>query len=126
MMKSGKKPIGMTSDQAAALFLSDGATDNVHKAQLMSSGNTLEIDALQRAHLRRMMGFDFKMKITPARILLLSEDGPRVSARTRLDEGDLDSYNNIINPAVIERIVAACIKLKEKWDAANERTNAVR
>jgi hypothetical protein len=112
---------GLTSEEAGALIVSGGRTKDVEEAEIIAQGQTLEIDALQRAHLRRAMGFDFKLKLAPNKIHLYSETGPHVSSHTKLKEGDLDEYGNIVNPQVIDNIVNACLVLKQRWDAAVQK-----
>lgn len=106
----------LTSLQAAALILSEGRTDDVEKAELLASGNELDMEALQRAHLRRMMGFDFRMKFRPNKIHVSTTQDPYLSTHCKLQEGDTDKYGNIVNPDVIPRLVAACVRLKAKYD----------
>jgi hypothetical protein len=113
--------VGMTSEEAGALIVSGGRTKDVEEAEIIAAGQTLQLDALQRAHLRRAMGFDFKLKVAPNKIHLYSETGPHVSAHCKLREGDLDTYGNIINQEVIENIVSACLVLKQRWDAAVQK-----
>lgn len=110
-----KKKMGMTSTEFAALMLSGGHTDNLNKAAAYAKGVDLNMDALQRSHLRRMMGFDFEIQQMPNIILVTSKQKP--FARTRCDilEGETDSYGNVISEALIDRLVDACMRLKNKW-----------
>jgi|SRR6185437_5485127 len=116
-MEQPKKK-GMTSLEAAALVLSNGHTTDLNKAAVMSKGVDLNMDNLQRAHLRRMMGFDFQIKQTATKIHVYSKEGPHVSTSAKIWQGELDEYGNIINEELIDRLVDACLRLKKKWIAA--------
>lgn len=121
---AGKK--GMTSVEAAALILSGGATKDAEEAQILASADAFDMDGLQRSHLRRMMGFDFRIKIRPDqhKILVSSKDGPKVRTHAKIKDGEIDQYGNIINEDLIDRLVDACARLKAKWEAANDKADA--
>lgn len=116
------KKKGMTSLEAAALIISQGHTDDINKAATYAQGVSLEIDGLQRAHLRRMMGFDFEIQQLPNVLLITSKEKP--FARTRCDvwEGETDEYGNIIDEALINRLVDSCLRLKKHWIAEKRRS----
>jgi hypothetical protein len=57
--KPPKAKTTMSSREAAALILSEGATDDVEEAELLSDGKILDRDKLIQAHFRRQLGFDF-------------------------------------------------------------------
>ena len=58
--KKPRKPT-MSSLEAAALIATDGATDDVQKANMMTSGQLLDEDKLVRAFYRRELGFDLSV-----------------------------------------------------------------
>lgn len=109
---------GLSSTEAAALFISEGRTTNVQEAEAFASGQAFDIDAMQRAHLRRMMGFDFKVKISGQKLLVIAKEGPKVRTHAKIMPGDLDKYGNIVSEDLIGRLVEACVRLKVKWDKA--------
>lgn len=121
--------IGITSVDAAALFLSDGRTTDPTLAAMIDEAESLpglekkDYEALERGELRDMMGFDFKIKIAPAKskLLVSSKEGPKVRTHAKVKPGEVDDYGNIISEELIGRLVQACVRLKEKWDAANEK-----
>lgn len=116
-------PNKMTSVEAAAMILSGGRTRDVELANHMANGFDMDMDGLARAGLRRSMGFDFGLKIRPGvpYILVLSREKPYVHTKCKLFEGDLDEYGSITNEETIKRLVAACVRLKEKREALIER-----
>jgi hypothetical protein len=114
----------LTSREAAALILSDGRTSDVAEAELLTSAPSLELDGLQRAHLRRMMGFNFAVKVHGSRILVISKEGPHIITRCNIKSGEMDDYGNITSEKLIERLVNACVRLKIQWDAEQMRLEA--
>jgi len=70
--------------------------------------NTLNLDALQRAHLRRMMGFNFRFKEAPNKLHVSSTSQPYVSTWCK--------FNGVYDEASIDRLVNACERLKIKHD----------
>jgi hypothetical protein len=108
-----KKKIGITSEQAAALYLSDGMTDDVELAQQYDSGELFDMDGLQRAALRRQMGFDFDVKYTERKFYVRSKEAPFVTAQA--------DYNGVIDEQAIIALVDACILLKQRYQDAKER-----
>lgn len=123
-MKDVPDKKGLTSLEAAALILSDGQTTDPNKAVSMSQGVDLNMDGLQRAHLRRMMGFDFEMQQLPNVILVTSKEKPLVRSRCKVLKGETDEYGNVISDDLINRLVEACLDLKLKYDAEKERLKA--
>jgi hypothetical protein len=117
----------MSSLEAAALIVSGGKTKDLDKAVILQNeGNEFNMDGMQRAHLRRLMGFDFKVRVTKHKIYVTSKEGPEVRTRAALEEGELDDYGNIIKESAIDKLVDACARLKEKWDeevAKRDRAN---
>jgi hypothetical protein len=109
--KAASRP-GITSVQAAALYLSGGLTDDPELATTMDRGELLNLDALQRADLRRKMGFDFEIRVQRNFIHVHSKEGPKVSTRARIQHGE-------INEESVNALVNACLRLKEKWEQAN-------
>ena len=117
---------GVTSTEAAALILSDGRTDNPVEAGILASGQTLELEELERAALRRMMGFDFVIKIRDPRIMVISKEGPHLIKKCVIKPGEIDEYGNIISESLIKRLTQACVRLKLAWDAEVMRQEAKR
>lgn len=114
----------VTSEQAAALWLSDGQTDDPQKAVNYDVGQELDMDGLQRSHLRRMMGFDFGIQIHPNVILVTATDGSLLRTRCKLLKDDTLSTKQglkLTNEAAIDRLVDACERLKVKWEAKHVR-----
>lgn len=109
---------GISSTEAAALYISGGQTTDPNEAVAYSDGTALNMEALQRAHLRRMMGFDFKVKVHGRKLLVSSKEGPAVRTHAKVLPGDLDQYGNIISEDLIGRLVEACVRLKVKWEKA--------
>lgn len=112
---------GLDSTQAAALFLSGGKTTDPNEAVAISSGVAFDMDGLQRAHLRRMMGFDFKVKVSGRKLLVSSKEGPKVRTHAKILPGELNQHGSIISEDLIGRLVEACLRLKVKWDKAQEK-----
>lgn len=121
-----QKQKGLTSVEAAALLLSEGHTTDPEEAQIIAEGKELNMDELMRAGLRRSMGFDFKIKVRARKILVMADDGSHLRTNAKIKDGELDSYGNIVSKELIQRLVDACVELKEKWDAKQEKANAVR
>lgn len=115
------KKKSMTSLEAAALILSEGHTSDLNEAATYAKGVSLEMDGLQRAHLRRLMGFDFEMQQLPNIILVTSKEKPYVRTRCDILEGETDDRGNIIDDALINRLVDTCMRLKVKWAAEKRR-----
>lgn len=99
----------MTSLEAAALILSNGTTTDIEQAAYYDEGTELNLDALQRAHLRRMMGFDFQLKIRDKKLIVYSTEGPFV--RTWC------GYGVTMGEKTVEKLVDACLRLKLKYEA---------
>lgn len=121
MTDDQSKKKGLTSVEAAALYLSDGRTADPNLAVIIDQNrqNDIDMDALQRAHLRRMMGFDFRIKFAPNKIHISSKQPPYVTTWCRLKEGDaLETPQGfqLTNEQAIDRLVDACARLKDKYD----------
>lgn len=116
-------PTKMTSIEAAALYLSQGkTTDPVLATAIDESRNEdMGLDAFQKSHLRRMMGFDFRMKMAPNKIHVSSKEEPYVSTHCKIKEGETDKHGNIIKEELIDRLVEACLRLKTKYEAELEK-----
>lgn len=113
----GAKPsLKLTSTEAAALILSEGRTTDPQLAETYVSSVELDIEALKKSGLRREMGFDFQVKMRPNYLLCLSKQSPYVHTKALIKPGEVDEYGNIISPELIDRLVAACLRLKVKWD----------
>lgn len=103
---------GLTSVQAAALYLSDGKTDDpeeaVHYNATGAGADGFQMDELQKAHLRRMMGFNFEVKLKHKKITVYSTETPYVMHETK--------YSGIMNEKTVDKIVDACATLKELYE----------
>jgi hypothetical protein len=118
-MNNDIDPSKLSSLEAAALYLSDGATKDPAKAAIIDANkkNELNMDALQRAHLRRMMGFNFRIKMQPNKIHVSSTQDPYVTTWCRITGDDVIN-GQITNEATLDRLVDACARLKGKYDKA--------
>lgn len=70
--------------------------------------NTLNLDALQRAHLRRMMGVNFRIKVTPNKYHITTTEDPYVTTWCK--------FTGVVDEAFIDRLVNACLRLKIKYE----------
>jgi hypothetical protein len=112
---------GLSSEQGAALFLSNGETADPNEAVMMANDHqTFDMDAMTRAALRRKMGFDFKVKVRGSKVMVSSKDGPKVRTSCRIKPGEVDDNGNIVSEELIGRLVDACLRLKTKWEEASE------
>lgn len=111
-------PSQMTSLEAAALYLSGGKTRDPALAVVLDENakDEFNMDAMQRAHLRRMMGFDFRMKMAPNKIHVSSKEEPYVTTHCKIREGEMNGQH-IVKESLIDRLVDACLRLKIKHDA---------
>jgi hypothetical protein len=116
-----RKKLGLTSVDAAALLLSEGRTKDPNEAAQIAEGKELNLDGLHRAGLRRSMGFDFELQIMPNVILVTAKERPFARTRAKIYEGETDKYGNIIAQELINRLVDACVRLKDKRDELIER-----
>jgi len=107
-------PNDMTSIEAAALILSNGETTDPEQAQLIADGKVFDLDKMKRAHLRRMMGFDFDLKFTHRKFYVRSKQPPFVTAQASY-EGDP------WEPEAIDKLVGACLTLKNRYEAAKKK-----
>jgi len=113
----GVDPSTQTSLEAAALILSQGQTKDPAKAHhIAQGGNPFDMDALQRAHLRRMMGFDFSLNERYKKVIIMSNQSPLVS-----EEFD---FSGVWDEESVELLVEHCLKLKEKYEAELEDDTA--
>jgi hypothetical protein len=121
-MSNDKPKTGLTSVEAAALYLSNGRTKDPTLAGIIDENrqNELDMDGLQRAHLRRMMGFDFEIQIMSRAILVTAKGkGKLLRTRAKMYPGDIEA-GQITNEAAVDRLVEACVRLKQKH-AAEQR-----
>lgn len=108
----------MSSVQAAALYLSDGATDDPHLANhIASGGSAFDMDAMQRAHLRRMMGVDFDIGINEleSTFTVWTKDGSDVQLQAK--------YSGVIDEAAIDILVETCLMVKQLWEKKNDEVS---
>lgn len=108
-----KKKIGLTSEEAAALYLSDGATTDPELAQQYDKGELFDMDAMQRAALRRQMGFDFDVKYSDRKFFVRSKQSPFVTTQA--------DYSGTIDQNAITALVDACLRLKDRYEEAQRR-----
>lgn len=104
---------GMTSLQAAAMYLSDGKTDDAEEVNQTVEQERFTMDTLQKAHLTKLMGFRFSVDVTYKKITVKSDEAPflRQSA----------SFSGVMDEEAVNTIVALCGKLKEAWDKEKTR-----
>lgn len=102
---------GRTSVEAATEYLD--AMDEQAKL--------LDMDALERAALRRAMGFDFQVSFAPSKIFISAVGFKKLRVHIKLQPGDLDDEGNVIPDKVNKRLADACIRLKAKYDAKEKR-----
>lgn len=120
------KKLGITSQEAAAMLISGGQTSDPHKAAMIAEGRDLDMDGLQKAHLRRMMGVDFRIKIAPNKLHVSTKVQPYVTTWCRIKEGETDKYGHIIEEALMNRLVDACLRLKLKYEATVKKLEATK
>lgn len=102
----------MSSLEAAALILSNGATKDIEQAQYYDQGSELQLDSLQRAHLRRLMGFDFQLVMRDKKMVISSAEAPYVTTWC--------GYSGVMDEAAVDKLVNACLRLKKKYETARE------
>lgn len=107
----------MTSLEAAALYLSNGETNDPAKAAHYTDGTILDMDELQRAHLRRMMGVDFGVSIKDRKMTVFTKEYPYVSKSIRIGK--------TITEKTIDKLVDLClsVKLQYEEDKAKEESS---
>lgn len=103
---------GMTSLEAAALYLSDGETSDPAKAAHYADASVLNIDELQKAHLRRMMGFDWEVTMKDKRMTVYSKEYPYVSKTVKT--------SGIMNERTVDKLVDLCLEVKLLFEAEKE------
>lgn len=108
---------GMTSLQAAAMYLSDGATDDAEGVNKDYQAETFNMDALQRAHLTKLMGFRFSVDVKYKKITVSSNDAPLLSKSA--------AFSGVMDQEAVNTVVELCGQLKEAWDKekANDEKN---
>ncbi len=108
----------MNSVEAASLLISDGATKDPRlAAHIQDGGNPFNMDALQRAHLRRMMGCDFEIGINEleSTFTVWTKEGPYVELSSK--------YSGVIDERAIDILVETCLMVKQLWERDNDTTN---
>lgn len=111
-----KQPRGMTSREAAAMMISDGATKDVALAELIADGKALDPDVLTRSHFRRQFGFDFTVEPDPKSLRYIIRDAELGLSVTCGYEADFNNQG--------ARLAKACIKLKKLHDKKLAETEA--
>jgi hypothetical protein len=111
-MKPNKE--NLSSEEAAALLLSGGQTKNPREAEhIASGGDGLNLDELQRAHLRRLMGFDFSITVRNKKISVFSTVEPYVTSWC--------GYNGTMDERAIDKLIVTCLRLKKKYEATKAK-----
>lgn len=100
---------GLTSLEAAALLVSGGKTKDYQEANHMAS-NPFDLDKLQQAHLRRMMGFDWGVDITYKKMRVYSKQAPFVESTA--------DFSGLMDEDAVDILVETCLDVKMKWDEA--------
>lgn len=95
---------GMSSLEAAALYLSDGETSDPAKAAHYADASVLDLDELQKAHLRRMMGFDWSVTMKDKRMTVFSTEYPYVSKTVKT--------SGVMNEKTVDKLVDTCLAVK--------------
>ena len=106
---------GMTSLQAAAMYLSDGATDDAQEVNQTVQAETFNMDALQRAHLSKLMGFRFSVDVTYKKITVKSNEPPYFSKSA--------AFSGVMDQEAVDTVVELCGQLKELWDSEKQKEN---
>lgn len=104
---------GMTSLQAAAMYLSDGATDDAEEVNKAAQAETFNMDTLQRAHLTKLMGFHFSVHVTYKKIIVSADEPPYLSKSA--------AFSGVMDQEAVDTVVKLCGQLKEAWE--KEKTN---
>lgn len=106
-----KPDTSLTSLEAAALYLSEGQTSDPDEA-VHYNNQAFSIDALQKAHLRRMMGFDFSVDIKDKKMIVFSKEAPFLTEESE--------YSGVMDEDAVDVLVETCAALKVAWDDAKE------
>lgn len=121
VLPPGEDPDKLTSVEAAALLISGGKTKDPGMASYIAEGREFDEDKLIQSHLRRMMGFDFRIKVNPNKIHISSKQEPYVTTHMKLKEGDLNPLLELTNEEAVDRLVDACLRLKNKYEDAKAK-----
>jgi hypothetical protein len=78
--------------------------------------SVFDMDGLERAALRRAMGFDFDITFAPSKIFVSARDHKKLRVHVKLTDGDVDANGDIIPGKVESRLADACVRLKAKFD----------
>ena len=107
----------LTSDQAAALLISEGKTSNAEDAAFYQTvediGDEFVFDLQEslRNDLKRRMGFDFAVEIRKTKVTVRAVEGKQVSKWMRRPKE--------WTPKDIEKLVKICLKVKKEWERLN-------
>jgi hypothetical protein len=107
----------MTSLEAAALYLSDGATKDpneaVHYNATGAGSDGFDLDELQKAHLRRMMGCDFSITIKNKRLTVFTTEYPYVSKTVKT--------SGLMNEKTVDKLVDTCLAVKLMFEEEKQK-----
>lgn len=113
MIQNPNDPINrptMTSTEAAALILSEGATTDVDKANMIASGQGLDFDALARSGFAKTMGFEFSiLEDSKTGHWIARDDETGITIRTPMSK--TASFDEDA-----QHLANACMRLKDKHD----------
>lgn len=110
----------LSSVDAASLLISDGATKDPSLANhIQQGGSPFNMDALQRSHLTRMMGFEFDIEINEFEnyVKVWSTEGPEVTC--------VSKYEGTFNEETVDLLVDTCLEVKMAWDKTNSPDEVV-
>lgn len=118
--KKQNKP-SMSSLEAGALIVSNGATDDVETANLMAEGKLLDPDMLVKAFYRRELGFDLSV-VTDEKQYIVRDDELGISVTAKKSSNvdpaiAADEDGQTLARAVMRVKRAHDKKLKEQTDA---------
>jgi hypothetical protein len=109
-----KQTDGISSAQAAALYLTDGRTDD---AKLVNHARDIDnavgehgfyFDALDKDHLVKTIGFPFEVVIKHKKLTVFARDKPQVTKTVK--------FSGIENEQMVEKLVALCLDVKQLYE----------
>lgn len=105
---------GVTSAQAAALYMTDGRTDDaglVNKATKIDNAvgeHGFYFDALDKDHLVKTIGFPFEVVIKNKRLTVYAKEKPEITKTVK--------FSGIENEKMVEKLVALCLDVKKMYE----------
>lgn len=105
---------GVTSEQAAALYLSDGRTDDAklvnkaREADVNAGEHGFYFDALDKDHLVKTIGFQFEVVIKHKKLTVFARDKPAITKTVK--------FSGIENEQMVEKLVGLCLDVKAMYE----------